>query len=210
MTKDIVSKLRVHLSKPVDTECAVVYLLAEVRKLLENERPDPKPYALWMFCHWALHVNLTQSATTSNLLERIDRFVLKNVAGFHDDGTFAVSDEESLKREFVFLDTFRQELRDFLNEYRLPVELSDADKHWFNFLAAYAGVIEDGELSAAKGKSALRAIEKVTFSKGPALSETNHVPFSIHWDILLQDGRLLKSHAETLRGQQIFFKLSLA
>jgi len=51
MTKDIIAKLHEHLSRPVDTECTVVYLLAEVRKILERDKPDPKPIALWMYCH---------------------------------------------------------------------------------------------------------------------------------------------------------------
>ena len=47
MNKDITRKLRNHLSQPVNTECAVVYLLAEVRKILERDKLDPKPFALW-------------------------------------------------------------------------------------------------------------------------------------------------------------------
>ena len=79
MTRDIIGKLRDHLAEPVETECAVVYLLAEVRKILEREKPDPKPFALWMHCHWALHVNLTRTPTTIAFLHRVDDFVTATV-----------------------------------------------------------------------------------------------------------------------------------
>ena len=36
MKNDIVDKLRDHLTQGVDTECDVVYLLAEIRKVLDE------------------------------------------------------------------------------------------------------------------------------------------------------------------------------
>jgi len=39
MRDAIVKKLRAALSGPVDDECKVVYILAEIRKLLELTRP---------------------------------------------------------------------------------------------------------------------------------------------------------------------------
>ena len=61
MSRDgIVDKLRLHLRKPIESECAVVYLLAEVRKLRERDHADHKMEALWMYCHWALHVDLAK------------------------------------------------------------------------------------------------------------------------------------------------------
>jgi hypothetical protein len=58
MTEDaIVTKLRGALSKTVDSEAKVLYLLAESRKLLETYPSDPRPIALKIYCHWALHVN---------------------------------------------------------------------------------------------------------------------------------------------------------
>jgi len=80
MTKDIVGKLQLHLAKPVDSEPAVVYLLAEVRKLLELDDPEHKMGALWMYCHWALHVDLDSPKTTESFLEKVDRWITNNVA----------------------------------------------------------------------------------------------------------------------------------
>src|SRR5437016_11937076 len=82
MTKDIIAKIRKHLDNRVDTEYGVVYLLAEVRKVIEDEKPRPWPLALWLHCNWALHVDLSQTNTTLDFLRRIDEFIMNRVAGF--------------------------------------------------------------------------------------------------------------------------------
>ena len=146
MTKDIVRKLRDHLEDGVDTECKVVYLLAEIRKILEQDRPDPKPFALWMYCHWALHVNLSYASATLQLLERIDMHVSHTVAGLTEVGTFDIFDEERLFRELIYFTAFREQLRQFLINHLLPTDICDNAARWSDFVAVYAQVIKDGEL----------------------------------------------------------------
>lgn len=89
-------------------------------------------------------------------------------------------------REFVFLDTFRSELREFLVRYDLPTQICDEDPHWHNFLTIYAEVIENGSLYCeAQG---LKRVEGVRFSKGRRTA-TNYFPFHLKWTILLQGGK---------------------
>jgi hypothetical protein len=71
----IIGKLRVALSDEVDSECKVLYVLAESRKLLETYPPDPDPVALRIYCHWALHVKLDHPKTTIPFLNRVDEYV---------------------------------------------------------------------------------------------------------------------------------------
>ena len=140
MVKDITEKLRKHLAGGVKTECRVVYLLAEIRKILEAEKPNPRPVAVWMFCHWALHVNLTRSHTTSDFLEQIDAFTIsKNITGLPEpDGTFSIADEQRLTRDLLFLTNLRVQLRNFLQSHKLSTRLCDRDTSWFAFLSAFA------------------------------------------------------------------------
>jgi len=201
MTNDIIEKLRKHLVGGVRTECRVVYLLAEIRKMLEDEKPNPRPLALWMFCHWALHVNLSRSGTTSHFLHRIDAFTInKNIRGLPEpDGKFSFIDEHNLNKDLLFLGNFRQQLRDFLQSNKQSTRLCDNDKSWFRFLSAYAGVMEDGTLSI-EGANNLRVVDKVTFTKGRSLSKDHHVPFTIQWDIHLKDGRIVRMDLKTVPG----------
>lgn len=208
MTKDIISKLRDHLSRPINTECAVVYLLAEVRKILDKVQQEPKPFALWMYCHWALHVDLTHSRTTLTFLKPVDDFIVNTVAGFEPDDSYQMLDSHRLFCDLIFLDTFRSQLRQFLQDHdHLPTELCDRDDWWFPFLSAYAGVIEDGALSSETAKNdGLRAIEKVVFSKGRMpIAADGLFDFIVQWDVVLKDGRVCRGGFEAKPDRKMVF-----
>jgi hypothetical protein len=201
MTKDIVGKLIVHLSKPVDTECSVVYLMAEVRKLLERDDPKNERWgALRMYCHWALHVELYGAGTTLEFLKFVDQWVMNKVHGvWLMRGPWKFQQELILFRDFLYLDTLRTQLKRFLEGFlsqdgqKIPTTMCDEDSWWFAFLGAYAGVIEDGSLSV-KTPDAIKelgAVKEITFTKGDSLSGRNHVNFVIKWVIELKDGRII-------------------
>jgi hypothetical protein len=129
-------------------------------------------------------------------LEKVDRYVFDKLNVAETNETLAT--EHALFQEFVYLDTFRKELTQFLASHDLPTALCDEDSRWFAFLAAYAGVIEDGSLACeSKGPDKLKTVEKVTFMKGPQRSPDGHVPFGIKWDILLKDKRRLEVEVGT-------------
>jgi hypothetical protein len=199
MTKDIVGKLMKHLSKPIDDEPGVVYLLAEVRKLLERDDTTHSNGALWMYCHWALHVDLTSPGATMDFLKRVDRWVTNKVAYLTPSGPWEFHEEERLFRDFIFLDTFRQQLHGFLAGCGLPLSLCDLDTRWYAFIGAYGGVIEDGTLTTKSDKkNELGAVKNVVFTKGKDLTADHHVSFVIQWNIELKDGRTLRTNVETV------------
>lgn len=185
MEKSIVEKLHRVLSEPVDSECKVVYVLAESRKLLETYPPDPVPFALKLYCHWALHVDLDNPRTTLQFLERAERYTASVLAGNQD-----LVEEHRMLREFVFLDTFRQQFRQFLQTYGLPTEICDEHERWHEFLRHYAGVIEDGSLSCKAKAHPLKLISEVVFEIGRA-AQNSYLPFGLAWTIVLLDGRKL-------------------
>jgi hypothetical protein len=211
MEDNIVRKIRSHLASPIDTEAAVVYLLSETRKLIDRDRSKQGLFALLMFCHWALHVTLTKPGTTKAFLERVDKFILRNISGYQDDGTFTLVDEQALFREFVYLDTFRQELKRFLGSYGLPTGICDDNKQWSTFLSAYASVIEEGELTITGNSNSLVAVQKVVFRKGgDTRLADSHVSFVIRWNIHLRDGRICETQFEANSTQKmIAFNLHL-
>jgi hypothetical protein len=161
----------------------VVYVLCETRKLLDKYPPNPVPLALKMYCHWALHIDLMNPGTTAQLLQRVDDFVERVVQQAED-----FIEDTYLFRELLWLDTFRQQLRDFLASYDLPTGVCDEDCRWHEFLEHYAGVIQDGSLSCQAKTQRLKHVDRVVFSKG---RERAHavVPFSLAWEITLLDGR---------------------
>ncbi len=97
-------------------------------------------------------------------------------------------------REFVFLDTFREQFRQFLQAFNLPTAVCDEDARWNAFLTHYAGVIEDGSLSCkAKKANSLKLVSEVVFTRGrmAAGSEHFHLPFRVTWTIILRSGQEL-------------------
>ena len=186
--KSIVAKLRDALSDAIDSECKVVYILAETRKLLETYPPDPLPFALKLYCHWALHVDLDKPGTTLLFLEKVDIFAASGL-----EGTSDMLAEHRMLREFVFLDSFREQFRQFLQTFNLPTAVCDEDSRWNEFLTHYAGVIEDGSLSCKAKANSLKLVSEVVFTKGriAAASENSYTPFRLAWTIALLDGRKL-------------------
>jgi hypothetical protein len=94
-------------------------------------------------------------------------------------------------REFVFLDTFREQLRWFLDSYGLPTRICDEESRWSEFVKQYAGIIEDGSLSCQSKKQRLSLIKKVVFTKGRSSATFGFLPFYITWRIHLLDGRTI-------------------
>lgn len=135
----IEDKLRTVLSGDIDSECKVLYILAESRKLLEKYPPNPVPFALKLYCHWALHLDLTHVIHTRPFLERVDEY-----AGILLSGKNNVPLEYNMHRELALLGTFREEFKKFLQAYKLPTAICDEKAQWHNFLTHYAGIIEDG------------------------------------------------------------------
>lgn len=181
MKNSIIDKLRELLAGEIDTECKVVYLLVESRKLLETYPPDPAPVALKIYCHWALHIDLEYPNVTLPFLRRVDDFAA-SVLGENN-----IAQESEMFREFVFLETFRDQLKQFFLAYGLPTGMCDEDQRWYDFLRHYAGVIQDGSLSCSARTESLRVISEITFTKGRPTADT-FIPFRFCWIIGLRDG----------------------
>jgi hypothetical protein len=204
----IVKKLRTALSR-VDTEVKVVYVLAETRKLLDTYPPNPAPIALKIYCHWALHVDLTNPGTTLPFLMRVDEYVASVLAG----GKEVKLDYEMLE-EFVLMRTFREQLKTLLQAYGISTSICDKDSRWHKFLKHYAGVIEDGSLScSAKKASTLKYVDEITITKGKPASKGSYLPFELTWKIRLLDKRTLTLEAQAGKwgggGEGISNKISI-
>jgi hypothetical protein len=183
----IVRKITTHVAKPIDSEANVVYLMAEVRKLLEKLDPKDRPFALVMYCHWALHVDLNKPGTILPFLKRVDAYFDRYFRGDED-----LAESHRLIREFIFFDTFRAQLRQFFGERGISTELTDDSRRWNEFVMHYAGVIEDGSLEMRSESPELKNVKQVTFTKGHTpMSEFVTQPFAMVWTVVLRDGKVI-------------------
>jgi hypothetical protein len=175
--------LRQALSEDISREKDVMYILSESRKLLERAG-NAGHFALRLYCHWALHADLTRPNTTLDFLRRVDSFI----EGELDHRKLRVSDNYRMFHEFIYLDTFRKELREFFVSFGLPTALCDEDQRWHDFLKLYAGIIEDGSLYcgddvAEAKKKGLKLIKGVTFSRGRSAPPDSYFPFCLSWKV---------------------------
>ncbi len=187
----IVMKLNDLLAGPVDNECKVVYLLTEVRKLVEHTYGKRgRPFALNLYCAWALHVDLHGLDTVGPFFQQVDAYVDGVLVGPEDLGA-----SDRMVREFLTFDTLRAQMRDFFQANGIRTELTDEDARWNEFVKHYAGVIEDGSLSIHAPNHGMKHVKAVTFTKGrEAMGEFKQLPFEMTWRIeLLQQFKGFRS-----------------
>jgi hypothetical protein len=184
----IVDKLNTLLAGPIDSECKAVYLLCEIRKLLEREPAARRPFALNMCCHSALHVDLHGKDTTTPFLRQVDDYIHGLLIGPEDSRATS-----AMVREFLSLNAARSQLRDFCLARGIRTDLSDDRERWREFVRHYAGVIEDGSLAIRAPNHGLRHVKRVTFIRGPEASgELTLLPFDMGWRVELLDGRSIR------------------
>ena len=184
----IVSKLNTIMAEPVDSECKVVYVLCQVRKLMDDVcLKDQQPFAIKMYCHWALHVDLNGVSTIGRFLQEVDEYVNGVLVGPED---FAASYQMTC--DFALFDTFRMELGEFFEKTGVRTELTNDDSWWNEFVKHLAAVIEDGSLSFHPDQETLEHVRKVIFTKGGDVSrESALIPFEMTWSVALSDGTCL-------------------
>ena len=185
----IIAKLNATMQEPVDSECKVVYALCEIRKASKG-RPDSSS----AIC---IKHALPTGHCTSTYMARIPSLPFCGRSTPTSTGFLLgpedLSASHKMVRDFVVLDTFRAQLRDFLQAVRVRTDLVDDDAAWNEFVAQYAGVIEDGSLAIRSENHGLEHVKQVTFTKGrEVLGEFSQLPFDMMWTIALLDGRSLE------------------
>lgn len=151
MKDEIIEKLRRLLEQTITQEPLVVYLLVEVRKLMDRSANHYN--TLRLCCNWAVHVELSGDAAR-RIVRQVDTlypYMLK--------GQLTDEDKRSLRGFFV-MSIFREELEDFLVHEGLR-RFDDAE--WNGFLASFLSVIEDCPLTC--NAPGLANVDKVVLTR---------------------------------------------
>jgi hypothetical protein len=135
MKDDIGKKLSKLIESPVDEECKVVYLMVEIRKIIEHKRKELEEKTghryypnLTFYCDWCVHVELSGSAA---------RYYLKHIAALTNQDS-GINDKIF---EFLSFKKFKKELNDFFEEYGLDSALFF--QNWEMFLKVFIEVLAD-------------------------------------------------------------------
>ena len=203
MIADLIYKLTRLLDKPIRTECVVVYVMVEIRKLMdrrEGERRNGMPKAgqrklrpefpvLTLFCDWAVHINIEWNREAEPLLREFDGAVESVKAGDGIPIPFL---------QFLSLSQLRDEFARFLRVNRLPTRLIEDADAWDGFLDLYSAVVSDCPITYARAEIPFKFISKLTLTKDTPEAESytfvrsllGTEPHSVwmNWRIELTDG----------------------
>lgn len=147
MKSSILEKLSKELSGGIDTEPKVLYLLAQIRKYIDEYYPDEeeKPLILYFYCDWVLHLKMDRIAT-KRILRRFES-VLSDDRNLKETSKVFILQE----KDFYLFGTLRDELQDFLESNGLPENLTTETRQWTRFRKLLVEVLMDAPLVNENG-----------------------------------------------------------
>jgi hypothetical protein len=179
MTPQIVEKIQAEINVGINKESQVVYLLAGVRKIIEQEEAGDRYTYLKFHCNWTLHSRL-QGSFAQQVLSHFGAAHLQLLKGDHLTSN---SEIEKISK----MSQFREELSDFFCAHSIT-DFSKSPDEWPRFLYLYARVIEDTPLLIRADNSAPVREVAVSVEMAKELTLGQHV-FKVMWRVTDRDGR---------------------
>jgi len=120
--------------KTFKEKCEVIYLMVEIRKILEY---GGDPYkTIRFYCNWVLHKELNQEKTTKLLSD-----IFEPNIDLEKSGRENARNIKSIGKDFFVLKTLRKEFEDFFKDHNLPMDL--LAKNWWTFVKLLLEIIKD-------------------------------------------------------------------
>lgn len=172
MKDELLFKIHQVLSKPITEEMQVVYLLVEIRKLMD--RANYKDPMLRTFCNWVAHITLADEAKGSTLILR----------EFEDLVIRAEEGRELPKPlQFVSSGGFRKALTNLCTKFGLATQLIEDGDSWSLFTKLYSSVVSECPIVYTASKENLKYVKQLELqrlAKGSAMA----------WRVTLKDDRV--------------------
>ncbi len=144
MRNAIIEKLNKELLKEIEIEAQVVYILVETRKIIKEHDSNVGRYPiLAFFCDWVVHVKMDRRGAKQ---------MLGQVRNFYTglDSYLHIKKNTSFF-PFVMFIVLRRELRIFLENNDLPLNIVNDDEKWEKCLFLLLDVIIDCPLMSSTG-----------------------------------------------------------
>lgn len=141
MKPDILTKLEAELWQPITTERQVVYILVELRKLIELNDDGAQYKALKFHCDWAVHSRL-KGLPAQEIVRLFDKYQETVERGSASQAQPDMSFMAQLG-PVLTMSSFRNELNAYLHSQGLCAAIPNENDKWADFLTHYGGVIED-------------------------------------------------------------------
>jgi hypothetical protein len=140
----IADKLGDEFAKGIECEAQVVYVLVEIRKLLEITHRATDYPALVFHCDWAVHSKMNRAGALA-ILQRFDNYCEKAITL---DPLKAAAALDTEIGDIIGGEKFQTELKAFLKSVHVDIQMDL--QGWFQFLKLYSRIIMDTPLTIKK------------------------------------------------------------
>lgn len=170
MQSDILQKLRREISDGITKESQVVYLMAGIRKILEQQE-SLEFGRLKFYCDWVLHTKLTGRPA-----QEVVR-ILQNVYECMAQGSRVSARSEAML--LIKFELLKDELAAFFEKYDLE-DFTQGTNAWVVFMYLYSKVVEDCPL--VMGPQIPVNLKKIVINVQTASEMVDdHLPYKVNW-----------------------------
>lgn len=143
MHRDIVAKLTEECRRPIRSERQVVYILVELRKLLELKGTLDSYETLKLCCDWAVHPKLDRN-DAQKIVKLFDAYEAK----YRREHVGVQQAEMPELSDFLEHNKFRRQIVEACDANQIPPTAVLSDDWWRSFLIQYTEVIKDCPIEA--------------------------------------------------------------
>jgi hypothetical protein len=137
MEEEIIDKLKSALSEPIEKEKDVVYILTEIRKLLERNDIKSKYSILNFYCNWVLH----------SVIDRVEPEIhklLQEIETTIRSGKF----DTAIPKKMLNFELFQKDFQKFISDFSINYNLQ---ANWITFRKLLIDIISDCPLEIKQG-----------------------------------------------------------
>src|SRR5580698_9649235 len=177
MRDELIRKIQDVLDRRITNEKQVVYLLVEIRKLMDRDKyNDP---VLRTFSNWVVHTSLESRREGSTfILTEFDRHFID----LYEHG------QKSPHLKHISLVAFQHSLVNFFTHFGLNAKFVGDLVAWKKFAHLYCSIVSECPITFKASKSKLKYIKQVVLT-GVSEPIFKGRPF-VYWRITLQDGSI--------------------
>lgn len=177
MKSELLRKIQLVLDRRITNEMQVVYLLVELRKLMD--RDDYKDPILRTFSNWVVHTSLENQAEGSTfILSEFDHFV----AGLYE------RKRQSPRLQHISLGAFREALVRCFEHFDLSAKFVKNIAQWKRFSKLYCLIVSECPIVFTASKKELKYIKQVELrGVGPG-ALVKEMPI-VRWRVMFRDGK---------------------
>ena len=166
MKPEIIRKLNefIDTHAPFKEECEAVYLMVELRKLLDRAHEKGQFARVRFYCDWTVHISKAQHHDAiQDIIEELNEILNNNGSPYP---------KEDIVSLFSFSE-LRKEMTELFRIHGLRTALCQDDKHWEQFVNVFIQVLADQPII-----NLINGISSVSFAPGNIGTRTVTIEFT--------------------------------